>query len=97
MGERRKAKWKLWLMAGRDSLLMSKGLLTSCQTSKSSLSAFRVQTQGVDKQPCANSSIEKSLDMCWKVLQIDRVGKSQNLSHGFGNGDHGENQGPRMM
>jgi hypothetical protein len=44
MSKHCKAKWKLWLMVHRDLLLMSKGLSTSCQTSKRFLSAFRAQT-----------------------------------------------------
>jgi hypothetical protein len=30
-------------------------------------------------------------------LQIDWVGKSQNSSDGFGKGNHGENQGSKVM
>jgi hypothetical protein len=43
ISEHCKAKWKLWLMVHRDLLLMSKELLTSCQTSKSSLSVLSAQ------------------------------------------------------
>jgi hypothetical protein len=88
MSEHREAEW-----AHRELLLMSEGLSTSCQTSRSSLLSFRVQTHWSWSGNLVLIAPSTKLGYVLQVLQIDWVEKSQNLSHGFGKGDHGENQG----
>ncbi len=97
ISERRKAKWKLWLMVHRDLLLMSKGLLTSCQISKSSLLALSV---GIHWALLGNLVPIAPLTKAWICAagaEKKLVGRSQSSSCRFGKNNHGGNQGSKVM